>query len=134
MLTLLVDYQKCRIYFEVSTNKLSISTTFEKSIVPNGQKVLAGLVLGHSWTVTIQKKSGCNQSVFFLKEKTSFNNKEQNISNQSSGVIGPTNSLARQLQANAFSFLIESLWSFLFLKIFDFSINNVLINFPPFFS
>ena len=81
-------------------------------MVPNGQKVLAGLVLGHSWTVTIQKKSGCNQSVF-LKKKTFFNNKE-NISNQSSGVIGPTNSLAKQLQAKAFSFLIESLWSFLF--------------------
>ena len=55
------------------------------------------------------------------------------MSNQSSGVIGPTNSLAKQLQANAFSFLIESLWSFLFLKIIDFSINNGLINFSSIF-
>ena len=133
MLPLLVDYQKCRIYFEFSTNKLSISTTFEKSIVPNGQLVLAGLDLGHSWTVTIQKKSGCNQSVFFFIKKTFFNNKEQNISNQSSGVIGPTNLLAKQLRANAFNFLFESLWSFLFLKIFDFSINNGLINFSSIF-
>ena len=44
-------------------------------------------------------------------------------------MIGSTISLARQLQANAFNFLIESLWSFLFLKIIDFSINNGLINF-----
>ena len=72
--------------------------------------MLAGLVLGYSWTVTIQKKSGCNQSVFFfLKKGLFFNNKEQNISKQSSGVIGPTNLLAKPLQANAFSFLIESL-------------------------
>ena len=55
------------------------------------------------------------------------------MSNQSSGVIGPTNSLAKQLQANAFSFLTESLWSFLFLKIIDFSINNGLINFSSIF-
>ena len=44
-------------------------------------------------------------------------------------MIGPTNLLAIQLQANAFSFLIESLWSFLFLKMIDFSRNNGLIKF-----
>ena len=69
--------------------------------------------MGHSWTVTIRKNRVVISRSFFLK-KNFINNKEQNISNQSSGVIGPTNSLAKQLQANAFSFLIESLWSFLF--------------------
>ena len=47
--------------------------------------------------------------------------------------MGPTDSLAKQLQANAFSFLIESLWSFLFSKLSDFSINNGLINFSSTF-
>ena len=37
-------------------NKLSISTKFEKSIVPNGKQALAGLVLGQSWNVTIQRE------------------------------------------------------------------------------
>ena len=48
-------------------------------------------------------------------------------------MIGPTNSFAKQLQAKAFSFLIESLWSFIFLKMIDFSINNGLINFSSIF-
>ena len=76
-----------------------------------------------------KKKSGFNQSVFFFKKKTFFNNKKQNISNQSSGVIGPTDLLVKQLQTNVLSFLIENLWSFLFLKIIDLSINNGLIKF-----
>ena len=44
-------------------------------------------------------------------------------------MIGPTDLLVKQLQANALSFLIENLGSFLFLKIIDLSINNGLINF-----
>ena len=89
--------------------------------------------MGHSRTVTIQKnRAVISQSFFFLKKETFFNNKEQNISNQSSGVIGPTILLAKQLQTNAISFLIESLWSSL-LKIIDFSINNGLINFSSIF-
>ena len=62
---------------------------------------------------------------FFFKKRLFFN-KKQNISNQSSGVIGPTDLLVKQLQANALNFLIENLWSFLFLKIIDLSINNGL--------
>ena len=90
--------------------------------------------MGHSWTVAIQKKLDSNQSVFSLKKRPFYNNKEQNKSNQSSGVIGPTNSLAQQLQANAFSFLIENSWAFLFLKkIIDFSMNNGFINFSSIF-
>ena len=44
-------------------------------------------------------------------------------------MIGPTDLLVKQLQANALGFLIENLWSFLFLKIIDLSINDGLINF-----
>ena len=38
---------------------------FQKLNNPNGQSTLAGLVLYQSWTVTIQKKSDCHQSVFY---------------------------------------------------------------------
>ena len=48
-------------------------------------------------------------------------------------MIGPTDLLVKQLQANALSFLIENLWSFLFLKIIDLSISNRLIKFFSFF-
>ena len=54
--------------FNFSTNKLYISTTFEKSIVPNGQKALAELVLGQSWTVTIQKEFGLSSLGFLYKK------------------------------------------------------------------
>ena len=51
--------------------------TLETLSVLNGQTALAGLVLEQSWTVTIQKKFGCNLwSIFTLvsamKELFSF--------------------------------------------------------------
>ena len=36
-----------------------------------------------------KKNSDCNQSVFFFEKRPFYNKKEQNISNESSGVIGP---------------------------------------------
>ena len=56
LLTLLADYQKRSSDF--LTNKLSISTTFEKLSVPAGRIALAGLVLDQIWSVTIQKEFG----------------------------------------------------------------------------
>ena len=71
--------------FEFSTNSLSISITFIKPSVPDGQKALAGLVLNHSWTVTIQKNSDCDQWFFFFKKMIFLMLIiELNISNQKS--------------------------------------------------
>ena len=58
--------------FDLLTNKVTVSITFEYLSVPNGQKALAGLVLDHSGTGIIQKKLDCNQLVFFTKKNRSF--------------------------------------------------------------
>ena len=57
--------------------------------MPNGQYALAGLVLSQSWTVTIQKEFGLQSVGRFFEKIPFFNKKEQNISNENSGVIGP---------------------------------------------
>ena len=72
MLALHVYHQNAELFIEFSTKKLSISTILKKSIVLNGEQALAGLVLGQSWTVTIQKEFGLQSvglSVFFFEKR-----------------------------------------------------------------
>ena len=95
-------------FFDFS-NKLTISTIFEKLKIPNGQKALAGLVLSQSWSVTIQKEFGLQSVGRFFEKRPFFNNKEQNISNESSGVIGPIGFLSSSKLMHLV-FLLESLW------------------------
>ena len=45
--------------------------------------------MGQSWTVTIQKELGLQSVGLFFEKRPFYNNKEQNISNESSGVRGP---------------------------------------------
>ena len=62
--------------------------TFEKLKVPTGQSSLARLVWFQS--LTVKNNSVYHQSVFYIKNSIFFILiKKQNISNQSSLVIGP---------------------------------------------
>ena len=58
--------------FDFLTNRISISMKIQKLIIPNGQSILAELVLYQPSTVTIQKKFGLSSVGFFIKKFDPF--------------------------------------------------------------
>ena len=72
------------------------------------------LVVGQSWSVTVQKEFGLQglQSVgLFFEKRPFYNNKEQNISNESSGVIDPIGFLSSSKLLNLVFYLKVYEWS-----------------------
>ena len=97
--------------------------------VPNGQTTIEMLMLDQSWPATFQNNSVLIVISGSLKKKWSFFLlfKELNSSNQSTLLVASIVFLSR----SKFLYLVslhEKLLSFWLLKIFDFWINNGLLN------